>query len=658
MLHNFKGCPNFKQQFRNAMVESGITPPADVIDDGKIHRFSTNERTENKDGWYVLHGDGIPAGEYGCWRALVQSKWKADLGRPYSPNELQALKERTQLITKQREAEFADQAIAAANNANRIWSEATPATQHPYLDIKKIQPYIARVSEGKLVIPLLKNGRITSLQFINEDGEKRFLQGGKISGSYCTIGEITNTAPICICEGYATGASIHEATSMSVVIAFNAGNLLKVAQSIRNHHPNHEITIAGDDDWESQTNVGRNTAVEAAEKVKGKLIFPTFSEPRQSNQTDFNDMARDQGLFMVGVAFMDLDDQEPLGPQKFTLKQFSLNGKSEEMKKQMLEDKYILGRIAIYGQYTIFYASPNVGKTLLILWMLIRAIESGEIKGSDIFYINADDNHKGLAHKVALAERYGFHMLSPSYNGFESSKFFQYIQSMIDDDSVKGKIIILDTLKKFTDVMSKGKSSEFGKMMRAFVLRGGSIICLGHTNKHKDLVGKSVYGGTSDITDDADCYYMLEEIQINDKTKTVRFENRKSRGDVDKTATFTYTNQKVMNYQELLDSVQPISESEAEAIAEINAMNNRLTNNQEVIEAITSAIRNGITLKTKLIKSVAEIVCVGAGKVKKVLDQHTGSNYSKGDRWTYSIGDKNGQTYSLTTSGSSYKDQM
>lgn len=658
MLHNFKGCPNFKQQFRNAMIESGITPPVEVMDDGQIHRFSTNERTENRDGWYVLHGDGIPAGEYGCWRTLIHSKWKADLGRPYSQDELQALKERTELITKQREADFEDKAIKAVDNANKIWSEATLASQHPYLNKKGIQPYIARESHGDLVIPLHREGKITSLQFINEDGKKRFLKGGKISGSYCTIGEITNTAPICICEGYATGASIHEATGNVVVIAFNAGNLLKVAQSIRNQYPNHEITIAGDDDWESQSNVGRNTATEAAEKVKGKLIFPTFLEPRQSNQTDFNDMARDQGLFVVGVAFMDLDAQEPLGPPKFTLKQFSLNGKSEEMKKQMLEDKYILGRLAIYGQYTVFYASPNVGKTLLILWMLIKAIKSGEIKGSDIFYINADDNHKGLAHKVALAERYGFHMLSPSYNGFESSKFFQYIQSMIDDDSAKGKIIALDTLKKFTDVMRKDKASEFGKMMRAFVLRGGSIICLGHANKHKDPAGKSVYGGTSDIADDADCYYMLEEIQINDKTKTVRFENRKSRGDVDKTATFTYTNQKVMNYQELLDTVQPISESEAEAIAEINAMNNRLTNNQEVIEAITSAIKDGITLKTKLIKSVAEIVCIGASKVKKVLDQHTGSNYSKGDRWTYSIGDKNGQTYSLITAATSYRDQM
>lgn len=346
--------------------------------------------------------------------------------------------------------------------------------------------------------------------------------------------------------------------------------------------------------------------------------------------------------------------------QRFTLKQFSLNGQSEEMKKQMLEDKYILGRIAIYGQYTVFYASPNVGKTLLILWMLIKAIERGEINGSDIFYINADDNHKGLTNKVALAERYGFQMLSPSYNGFESAKFFNYIQSMIDDGTAKGKIIILDTLKKFTDVMRKDTSSEFGRIMRAFVLRGGSIICLAHTNKHKNPDGKSVYGGTSDITDDADCYYMLEEIQVGPKTKTVRFENRKSRGDVDKTATFTYTTQRVTSYQELLDSVQPLSEAEAEAIAEIHALNNRLDENKEIIDVIESTIKNGITLKTELVKAVADVSCIGRSKVKKILDQHTGTNYSKGDRWTFSMGEKNTHTYSLISNyqGNRYRDLM
>ncbi len=129
---------------------------------------------------------------------------------------------------------------------------------------------------------------------------------------------------------------------------------------------------------------------------------------------------------------------------------------------------------------------------------------------------------------------------------------------------------------------------------------------------------------------------------------------------MDKTATFVYTNKKVTNYQELLDSVQPISESEAEAIAQINATNNRLISNREIIDAITSTIKEGITLKTDLITHVASEVCVAKGKVKIALDQHTGSNYSQGDRWIFTTGAKGAHSYSLISTGfgSSYKDQM
>jgi hypothetical protein len=408
------------------------------------------------------------------------------------------------------------------------------------------------------------------------------------------------------------------------------------------------------DTWElfmSITNENSPEVTEAAIQAKSNNVILTHPDIPIKNVDPYRNqesMESDKSSFESNTI------------ENFLLQKFSLNGQSKEMKKQMLEDKYILGRIAIYGQYTVFYASPNVGKTLLVLWMLIKSIQSGGINASDVFYINADDDHKGLTYKVELAERYGFQMLAPSYRGFDPAKFFQYIQSMNDNGSAKGKVIVLDTLKKFTDVMSKDKSSEFGKLMRGFVMRGGSIICLGHTNKHKDLTGKSVYGGTSDIADDADCYYMLEEIQVNEKSKTVRFENRKSRGDVDKTATFIYSNKKVTNYQELLNSVQTVSESEAEAIAQINAMNNRLSTNQEFIRSIETAINSGITLKTNLIKSVASDLCVGASKVKRVLDLHTGTTYSKGDRWTFVTGDKNSQTYSLLSpdSGSSYQDLM
>jgi len=350
---------------------------------------------------------------------------------------------------------------------------------------------------------------------------------------------------------------------------------------------------------------------------------------------------------------------KPIPTMKFDMGQFSLNGDSAEMIKQMLEDKYVLGRMAILGQFVVFYAAPNVGKTLLVIHMLINAIKNGDIKGEDVFYINADDNHKGLVCKLQLAEQYGFQMLAPGHKGFESAKFQDYIRTIVKEGTAKGKVIILDTLKKFTDLMSKRFATEFGKVMREFVSNGGTIIGLAHVNKYKNPDGKSIYSGTADITDDADCYFMIEEIQATHLKKTIRFENHKSRGDVDKNTTFVYSNQKVNNYQELLDSIETMSESEAIAIAEIHTTNQRLSENKELIEVISAVINEGTTIKTELIKEVHKRTVTSKSKVKSILELHTGDFYSKGHRWTFKTGEKNAAIYSLLLKNPpKYEDMM
>ncbi|MEI7571197.1 MAG: hypothetical protein WCJ34_17330, partial [Alcaligenaceae bacterium] len=109
--------------------------------------------------------------------------------------------------------------------------------------------------------------------------------------------------------------------------------------------------------------------------------------------------------------------------EPFSLAQFSLNGTSKQMREKMLADTFILGRLAILGQITLFSAPPNAGKTLLTLWLLRQAIEAGDIVASDVFYINADDNHRGLVEKLSIAEGLGFHTLAPSHNKFDPNKF-------------------------------------------------------------------------------------------------------------------------------------------------------------------------------------------------------------------------------------------
>ena len=105
----------------------------------------------------------------------------------------------------------------------------------------------------------------------------------------------------------------------------------------------------------------------------------------------------------------------------FSLEKFALNGQSTEMESKMLDDKFVLGRLAILGQSTVFYAKPNAGKTLMTIWLLIEQIKTGDISGPDVYYINADDNHKGITFKLKLAERHGFNMLALGYNGFNAA---------------------------------------------------------------------------------------------------------------------------------------------------------------------------------------------------------------------------------------------
>jgi RecA-family ATPase len=331
------------------------------------------------------------------------------------------------------------------------------------------------------------------------------------------------------------------------------------------------------------------------------------------------------------------------------LNSFVLNGESEKMKEQMLEDKYILGRMAILGQITVMYAKPGAGKTLITMWLLIKSIKEKNINPGDVYYVNADDTHKGLTYKLSLAEQYGFQMLAPGYNGFKAEMLSVALEEMVKNDTARGKIIILDTLKKFTDIMNKTAATKFTDISRQFGSKGGSVIMLAHVNKHTDSEGKVIYSGTSDIVDDADCCYTLEVIEEEGDTKVVEFINLKDRGDVVKKAQFSYSNEVGKTYKELLDSVKELDSEESSQIAERIATRGRQDKNCTVIEAITMAINNGCNTKTELVKTVQEETGKSKNQIIKVLDDHTGTDPQKGRLWSLKIGDKNCHIYKLNT---------
>jgi hypothetical protein len=348
------------------------------------------------------------------------------------------------------------------------------------------------------------------------------------------------------------------------------------------------------------------------------------------------------------------DPEKPKIP--FSMKSFSLSGQSEIMKTKMLAARYVLDRIAILGQATTIYAKPNTGKTLLVLWMLIESIKANRISGENVYYINADDDYKGLVYKTSLAEKHGFQMLAPGHNDFESVALQGYMRQMIDDGTASGTVIILDTLKKFTDLMDKRKGSAFMDRAREYISNGGTLIMLAHTNKNRDADGKAVFSGTSDVVDDCDCVYILDEVAKTNTTKQVLFENIKCRGDVASELAFSYSVEEGKHYQYRLESVEPADKNATAKAKEEKIAADARAKDQEVIDAITEAIEQGITQKTPLIVAAHDCSGISRRRLTTVLTRYKGTDFSKGDLWREEVGDKNAKNYHLLSAFESTKD--
>ena len=337
---------------------------------------------------------------------------------------------------------------------------------------------------------------------------------------------------------------------------------------------------------------------------------------------------------------------EPPEKPTFALDALSIMDSLDEMKAQMLRDVFVLDGIALLGQLTTIYAKPNAGKTLTTIFMLKESIKAKRIKGEDVYYINADDSGNGLVAKGYIAKQYGFRMLAPSYNGFKSDDLVKHLNQSIFDDTARGKIIVLDTLKKFTDLMHKTKGSEFMKVAREFTLKGGTMIMLAHANKNRGADGKIVAGGTSDIGDDGDCVYLLDEVSKTATTKTVLFENAKKRGNNLQELSFSYALSSE-NYGELLESVQVLDFETIEKTKKEVVTHAKREKDKHAIEAITDAINQGNHKQLDVLKYAMKAWGISQRQSRNVLDEYTGEKLSNSSLWRVQAGEKNSKIYYL-----------
>jgi len=264
--------------FSDAIADHGFKVTGDIVADGALHRCNLDGHSKDtRNGAYVLHLDGKrPAGWFMDFKTGSTLKWAMPRGKDDTKHDKQAQDEinrQIQYAKEVRAREMAELQRKAAERARNIWHRATTITktiQHPYLERKFVQSHAVRLYGSALVIPLTdESGAIVNLQFIQPDGIKRFLSGGRKKGCYFIIGEPTET--ILLSEGYATGASLYEQTGKQVFIAFDAGNLQPVAQAIRAKYPTASLIICADNDAHGK---GQQSANDAALAIGGKVLIP------------------------------------------------------------------------------------------------------------------------------------------------------------------------------------------------------------------------------------------------------------------------------------------------------------------------------------------------------------------------------------------------
>ncbi|WP_395055721.1 DUF927 domain-containing protein [Polaromonas sp.] len=235
----------------------------------------------------------------------------------------------------------------AASEAAALWEMAGETGDSPYLTRKGVQPHGVRfAAAGWLLVPLRDAaGSLCNLQRIApatpaDDGpDKLFLKGGRKSGLWHTVGDVaadaTEPAVMLVAEGYATAASVHEATGYPTAVAFDAGNLPHVAKALRKLYPSALLVLCGDDDVQTfartGNNPGRDKATAAARAVRGLAVFP---EPLPDNGSDFNDLHQAAGLDAVRAIIQTAIDAHQAGQPPAHAAQTDRTGKPSRTARQ------------------------------------------------------------------------------------------------------------------------------------------------------------------------------------------------------------------------------------------------------------------------------------------------------------------------------------
>ena len=430
-----------EHQLIDAMRSAGLEPPDHIEMDGKIHRFKSGTKGSpghgDKPGWYLIFGDGIPAGRFGCWRSGVEVTWRADVGRRLTQIEEMSHLKRLSEAKALRDAAQERQHKVASETVETIWTGAQAALpDHPYLARKGIGVHGARATgDGRLVVPLYdQNGTLATLQYIDHEGGKLYHPGGQTGGKFWQIGTMDEPGTLYVAEGFATAATIHETTNRPVAVAYSASNLVPVTGVLREMHgPTQDIVIVADHD---HSGVGQRYAEQASAKYGARMVMPPIPG-------DANDYVQ-SGHDLAGL-LMPIKDDWLIHADEFCAQPSPISW---------------LVKHWIQSQALVMVHGPSGGgKTFVVLdWCLhiasnIEDWAGHKVRPGNVVYL-AGEGHHGLRGRVAAWKHHhsaGKLNMWLSRDGCDLNMPTGYLRVV---DSVRAlperpQVIVVDTLHRF-----------------------------------------------------------------------------------------------------------------------------------------------------------------------------------------------------------------
>lgn len=457
-------------QLIDAMRAAGLEPPDHIIMDGKIHRFKSGTKGTpgiDKPGWYLVFGDGIPAGRFGCWRMGMEQTWRADVGRKLTEFEEMAHARRINESKVLREAAQERQHQVASETVEKIWLSGGAAhPDHPYLKRKGIQTHGVRITgDGRLMVPLYdKNGTLSTLQYIDEDGGKLYHPGGKSGGKFWMIGSLDEPGTLYVAEGFATAATIYEATSRPCVVAYSASSLVPVTASLREMYgATQDIVIVADHD---NHGVGQRYADQSSAKYGVRVVMPPI---KGMDANDYAQAGHNLSALLVqqtGTAVLD----------KLKVVFGDQLGSDYEAPDELVE-----GLITI-GSTVVVYGDSNSGKTF---WAL--SVATAIATGSDCYgrktdpglvvYLASEAPTSIRSRMQAIKKHHGCNLenlvMVPVpmnfYNGDQDTH--DVIELVRAVEQIKGRpvrLIIGDTLARMSAGANENSGEDMGPVMARF----------------------------------------------------------------------------------------------------------------------------------------------------------------------------------------------